>query len=225
MKLLLCVSSLSDIDAALRELSFPTQPHSSLSFLHSTKILHHEIDILETGVGVVQTTYKLTKALSLQKYHLALKLSFGNAYKEETSVGSVLNIINEKPGDYGRMVNEEWKDHYDLGLMKREDEPQVRGGFVNLTNAYMNIFSPFKKSVGITVNNYADVNSLALRKEKYKADCETGDGLGFTYTCLFEKQSFYHLCFVERNLATTEEAIETAKKAMNETLIDLIRKL
>ncbi len=225
MKLLLCVSCLDNIDAALKEFSSPIQPHAYLGFLHTAKILHHEIDILQTGVGVYQTTYKLTKVLSLQKYHLALKLSFGNAYKEDNPVGSVLNIINEKPGDYGMMSDGEWKDYYDLGLLRREAEPQVRGGFINLTNAYMNIFSPFKKSVGITVNNYADINSLALRKEKYKADCETGDGLGFTYTCLFEKQSFYHLCFVERNLVTGEAAIETARKAMNETLIDLIRKL
>lgn len=190
-----------------------SRKNSALSFLSSAKIFHHEVDILETGVGVYQTTYKLTKVLSHQKYHLALKLSIGNSYKEEIPVGRVLNIINEKPGDFGMLENGEWKDHYDFGLLKSTNEPQVRGGFINMTNAYMNVFASFKKAVGVTVNNYANVNTYQLRKEKYKADCETGDGLGFVYSCLFEKQSFYQLCFIERNLVSLDSDFEKAKTA------------
>ncbi|MDB5284024.1 MAG: futalosine hydrolase, partial [Bacteroidota bacterium] len=189
MKLLIVASSLKDIQAFLEKSGVALQQHVSLKFMHQGKILHHEVDILESGVGIYQTTYKLTKVLAIQKYHLALKIGFGNAYKDEITIGAVLNIVNEKPGDFGMMLNTEWKDHYDFELLKRTDEPHVRGGFVNLTNAYMNVFMPYKKSVGITVNHYADKNSLELRREKYMADCETGDGLGFVYPCLFEKQS------------------------------------
>lgn len=225
MKLLLCVSSVNDVKAFLENFSASLLPHTSSKFLHSTKILHHEVDILETGVGVYQTSYKVTKALSQQKYHLALKVSFSNSYKEEIRLSSVLNIVNEKPGDFGMLVNGEWKDHYDFNLMTREDEPHIRGGFINLTNAYMDVFTPFKKVVGVTVNNYADKNTFLIRKEKYKADCETGDGLGFVYPCLFEKQSFYQLCVVERNLATGEENFNLAKEKLNETLIDILQKI
>lgn len=225
MKLLVCVSSLNDIKPFFENFSVSLQPHPQFGFLHSAKILHHEVDILETGVGIYQTSYKLTKALSQQKYHLALKISFGNSYKEEIAMGSVLNIVNEKPGDFGMMVGDEWKDHYDCNLLNREAAPHVRGGFVNLTNVYMNVFAPFKKVVGVTVNHYADKNSSQLRKEKYKADCETGDGLGFVYTCLFEKQSFYQLCVVERNLATGEENFHLAQQKLNETLTELLQKL
>lgn len=225
MKLLICVSSLNDVKGFLENFSSSLLPNSSFRFLYSTKILHHEIDILETGVGLYQTTYKLTKVLSQQKYHLALKVSFSNTYKEEIAIGSVLNIVNEKPGDFGMMVDNEWNDHYDFNLLSREDEPHIRGGFINLTNAYMNVFAPFKKVVGVTVNHYADKNTFALRKEKYKADCETGDGLGFVYPCLFEKQSFYQLCVVERNLATGEENFNLAKEKMNQTLIDILQKI
>lgn len=225
MKLLLVVASLKDIDEAQKKFSASFQQNGVLKFLHHAKVLQHNVDVLEAGVGVYQTAYKLTKILSLQKYHLALKLSLGNSYKEEFAVGSVLNIINEKPGDYGMFQNGEWKDHYDFNLLKHEDEPHVRGGFINLTNAYFNVFLPFKKAVGVTVNYYGDKNSYLIRKEKYKADCETGDGLGFVYTCLFEKQSFYQLCFIERNLASGEENFSAAKNTMNSTLIDLIQKL
>lgn len=225
MKLLLCVNSLTDIQPFLEATQVQPVPVAGLSFLHTTKILQHETDILETGAGVFQTTYKLTKALSRQKYHLALKLSTGNAYKADYAPGSILNIINEKPGDYGMPLNGEWKDFYDLNLLNRETEPHVRGGYINLTNAYMNVFMPYKKAVGITVNNYADKTQLALRLEKYRADCETTDGLGFTYTCLYEKQSFYHLCFTGRNLATGEENYPLALEVLNKSLKELIEKL
>jgi hypothetical protein len=225
MKLLLVVSTVADIDSFLETFSAIPKQNPTFKFLHSTKIFQHEVDIVETGVGLYQTSYKVTKALTQQRSHLALKISLGNAYKEELEPGVVLNVINEKPGDFGMMVNGEWKDHYDLSLLKREDEPHTRGGFINMNTSYMNVFAPFKKVVGISVNHYADKNSVQLKREKYKADCETGDGLGFVYPCLFEKQSFYHLCVIERNLVTGAEDPATALKAVNETLIDLLGKL
>ena len=225
MKILLVVASIKDIDEALINFSASLQQDGMFEFLYHTKFLHHEIDIIETGVGVYQTAYKVTKVLTGQKYHLALKLSFANSYKEEIEAGSALSIINEKPGDYGMFQNGEWKDHYDFNLLNREDKPHVRGGFINLTNAFFNVFLPFKKVVGVTVNNYGDKTSYLIRKEKYKADCETGDGLGFVYPCLFEKHAFYQLCFVERNLVTGEENYLSAKNTMNNTLIDLLHKL
>ncbi len=225
MKFLLVVASLEDIAPFIAHFNAELQPGSALKFLHSAKILHHEVDIAITGAGVYQTTYKVTKVLSKQKYHLALKMGLGNAYKPETAIGAVLNIINDKPGDFGMMVNGEWKDHYDFGLIKTEDEPHVRGGLVNFTNAYMNVFLPFKKVVGVTVSHYADKQTYLMRKEKYKADCETGDGLGFVYPCLFEKQQFYQLCVIERNLATGEENPHLAIEIMNAILIDIVNKL
>jgi len=225
MKLLIVVSALKDIAPAINHFNAGLQPHTSLSYLYTTNMLHHQIDVLETGVGVYQTTYKLTKVLALQKYHLALKVGFGNSYKEDYEVGRILNIVNEKPGDYGMMLNNEWNDHYDFNLLNRESEPHVRGGFVNLTNAYMNVFLPFKKVVGVSVNHYANKGTYQLRKEKYKADCETGDGIGFVYPCLYEKQSFYQLCVIERCLVNDTEDFALATKVMCETLIDLVQKL
>lgn len=224
MKLLLCVATLKDIEPALAQLQCGVTPGAD-GFSYTAKILHHEVDILETGSGIFQTSYKVTKALTKQKYHLALKLAFGNAYKPEMAIGTVLNVVNEKPGDFGTALNGDWKDLYDLNILNREAPPHTRGGFVNLTNAYMNVFAPFKKVVGVTVNNYGDTGTVELRREKYRADCETGDGLGFVYPCLYERQSFYQLCVIEHNLATAEQNFETAVKVMNETIIDLINKL
>lgn len=225
MKLLLCVQSIHHLQPTLQHHSAVLSPHPTLKYLHTTKILQHSVHVLETGYGIQQTTYKLCKVLQLQRYHLALKLAFGSSYNPATGIGTVLNIVNEKPGDFGTSVQDEWKDLYDLHWLSRDDEPHFRGGFINLTNAYMNVFLPFKKVVGLTVNHLADTNRYLLKKEKYLAECETADGLGFAYTCLYEKQSYYSLCIVHRNLATGEENIDIAQQKLTDTLTDLLKKL
>lgn len=224
MKLLICVTSLCDIEPALKHYNAALSKHAGMKYLSSAKILHHEVDILETGLGVFQTTYKLTKVLGLQKYHLALNLCAANAYTA-IEPGTILNIVNEKPGDYGTLANGEWKDFYDTGMMKREDEPHVRGGFVNLNNSYMNVFIPFKKVVGVSVSHYADKSNYEVRRDKYKAECETIENLGFVYTCLYEKQNYYSLCVIERSLATNADNSKLAAAELNKTLIYLIEKL
>ena len=223
MKLLLCVTAFKDIEPALAMLA--VSPQQVNEYTSSVKILQHEVDILQTGSTVYETTYKLTKALSRQKYHLALKVSAGSAYKPELPVGSILNIINEKPAGFGTYNHGNWHDVYDLGLADNTTLPHVRGGLVNMTNAYMNVFLPIKKVVGITVTHFANNNEVAMRREKYKADCETTMGAGFAYTCLYEKQTFYHICAVERNLATGEENYNLAVTNMNAALVDILQKI
>ena len=89
----------------------------------------------------------------------------------------------------------------------------------------MNVMMPFKKVVSLTVGRYADLNDYQMNCEKYKADIETTDGLGFVYPCMYERQPFYQLNAVERNLATGEDDFEKAKLILNETLLDILQKL
>jgi hypothetical protein len=134
-------------------------------------------------------------------------------------------VIKDKPGDIGIKKTDAFADLYDLGLMNGESFPHFKGAFINMNNSYMNILMPFRKVVSVTVNQYGDADSYEAKREKYKADIETGDGLGFVYPCMFERQPFYQLNAVERNLATGENDPEKAKQKLNETLLDIIQKL
>jgi hypothetical protein len=225
MRLLIVVPGLETIKPFLEHYKVEAGADEALPYLFHARVLHHDVDILESGYGVFQLTYKLTKVLAQGKYHLALKLAAGAAYKEQHAIGGVLNIINEKPGDYGSFEGREWKDLYEHKLLNADEVPHVRGSFVNMTNAYLNIFLPFKKVLGISVSHFSDTGSYAIRREKYKADCETTDGVGFSYVCLYEKQLFYHLCIVEKNLETGAQNSSLAAQNLNEVLVDLLQKL
>ncbi len=225
MKLLLAVSDLALINDALTHFSLQPAPVPGFDYLHTGKVLQHEVTFCETGHGSFQTGYKITKALSRERYHLALKISTGSAYKPDYAPGFALNIINEKPGDYGTQTEAGFLDLYDQQLLNREAAPHIRGGFVNLTNAYMNVFMPFKKAVGITVNQTANTAALTERSTKYKCDAETTDGLAFVYPCLYEKQSYYHLCFIAHNLVTGQADAALCQTTVNKVLIDLLNKI
>ena len=232
MKLLLCLNRLSDHTSLFEQLSrqsgeelTPKPDPQSANFVFSTHYLGHEIDVCETEFGLFQTSYKTTKALTQKRYHLALKASFCNAYKPELNICDIVNVIKDKPGDLGMNIGEEFQDMYDLKLTDAESFPHYKGAFINMNNSYMNVMMPFKKVVSVTVNQYADVNTYEAKREKYKADIETGDGLGFVYACMYERQPFYQINCVERNLTTGLYDHEKAKKSLNDTLLDILQKL
>ena len=219
----------------------PLPDPSSAHFLYSLHYLQHEIDVCETGSGLFQTTFKVTKTLSQKKYHLALKASLCNAYKPELKIGDIVNVIKDKPGDTGIAAalsfnssseqqdlsrqTQAFRDLYELGMLDSESFPHFKGAYINMNNSYMNVMMPFKKVVSVTVNQYADSNSYDAKREKYKADIETMDGLGFVYPCMYERQPFYQLNAVEGNLATEEYDRKKAIQMLNETIFDVIQKL
>jgi hypothetical protein len=204
MKLLLCINRFSDfkelfesIAASGGQLHSPLPDPASANFIYSLHYLQHDIDVCETGFGLFQTTFKVTKAISQKKYHLSLKASFCNAYKPELNIGDVVNVIKDKPANPSPALNGDgetaFADMYDLGLMDPESFPHTA--------------------------NYE------AKRDKYKADIETGDGLGFVYPCMYERQPFYQINAVERNLATGEYDFEIARRKLNETLLDILQKL
>ncbi|MCW3125729.1 MAG: mqnB [Bacteroidetes bacterium] len=232
MKLLLCLNRLSDHKALFDQMGkqsgqqlSPQPDPQSANFIFSTNYLGHEIDVCETGFGIFQTSYKITKTLTQKKYHLALKASFCNTYKAELNIGDIVNVIKDKPGDIGMNSADGFRDLYDLKLSDPQSFPHFKEAFINMNNSYMNVMMPFKKVVSVTVNQYADVATYEAKREKYKADIETGDGLGFVYACMYERQPFYQLNCVERNLATGLYDYEKAKTSLNDTLLDILQKL
>ena len=231
MKLLLCLNRLSDHQPLFEQMAAqsgtqlsPQPDAQSANFLFHTNYLGHEIDVCETGFGLFQTSYKITKTLTQKRYHLALKASFCNAYKPELNIGDIVNVIKDKPGDIG-IAGEAFQDLYDLKLTDSESFPHYKGAFINMNNSYMNVLMPFKKVVSVTVNQYADSSTYMAKGEKYKADIETGDGLGFVYACMYERQPFYQINSVERNLTNGLYDHEKAKTNLNETLLDILQKL
>jgi len=222
MKLLVCCNALSQINLVTDWLNSNAEKHSELFY----KSAQHEITLLEMGYGGFQVGFHIANHLASNQYHLALKAGFASAFKDNIAVGEVVNIINDKPADTGIYSDEGFKDLYELGLLSINDKPHQMGGFVNKTNAYLNVFIPFRKVLSLSVNtSSSDVALRDGRVAKYNPHIETSDGINFAYTCLFRQQPFYHLSAVEQNFVSGEKNKELAHKNLNESIIDIIQKI
>lgn len=220
MKLLLAVSSLRHIAPLLQQNGAAHQP-DKFPYLWKTKIGQHEVSLLETSHSNTATAYRVTKVLNHEKFHLALLCSYGRYISGTTADPQFFNVVNEKAGDEGMMISGEWKDFYDLNLLTKEEPPQVRGGFVNLTNSYMNVLLGFRKVIGITVHQQSNELLQSKCYNKLKASVETTNGFSFSYACLAEKQSYYHLCFADANYQIGEPSAQNLD-TFNATLNQLI---
>jgi len=222
MKLLICYNAALQINTTIEWLHANAEKHSDSFF----KTPQHEITLLEMGYGGFQVGFHIANHLAHGQYHLALKVSFSNAFKDGIVVGEVLNVINDKPADTGILEEDGFKDLYDLKLLSTDDEPHQMGGFVNKTNAYLNVFLPYRKVLSLTTNTAS--NDAALRTSrvaKYNPHIETNDGINFAYTCLYKRQSFYHLSAVEQSFVSGEKNKELAHRNLNNALIEIIQKI
>lgn len=221
MRLLLCLPSPALFNTVIDFLNqhgntLLPKKTEEVQYLYSTRFLQHDIDVAFVGESVFEVNYKITKAIQ-QKYHLALKVGFCDSLKADLVVGTVVNVIKEKP----ILLNAIGKDVYESGMLNANDYPHFKGAFVNMNNSYMNVFLDLKKVVSGTLTSIPS-NEL---QSKYALDTITSNGIGFVYPCMFERQPFYQVNVVKRNLASGVADEEMARKVINEILIDILQKI
>jgi hypothetical protein len=221
MRLLLCLPSPAPFSTVIDYLNqqgstMLPKKTEDVQYLYSTRFLQHDVDVAFIGESLFEVNYKVTKAIQ-QKYHLALKVGFCDSLKADLAVGTVVNVIKEKP----LLMNVEGKDVYESGMLNANDYPHFKGAFVNMNNSYMNVFLDLKKVVSGTLTSIPSSDLQA----KYALDTITSNGVGFAYPCMFERQPFYQVNVVKRNLASGEADEELAQKVINEVLIDILQKI
>lgn len=55
----------------------------------------HAIDVHITGVGMVATTYSLTKKFNERKYDLALNIGLTGSFRDNIKIGDTVNITSD----------------------------------------------------------------------------------------------------------------------------------
>ena len=88
------------------------------------KDYHHEVDFKVTGIGIVATTFNLTKIFSNESYDLVLQIGIGGSFDPDLPPGTVCQVRSEIFGDSGS----EDKDGsllnlFELGLMDAKEIP------------------------------------------------------------------------------------------------------
>lgn len=192
---------------------------ASLNFTYK----HIEITFVQTGYTVYETAFALGQALAEQSYHLVLFAGLANSLNSKMHTGDVLNVINDLPFAIGRKDDNGFEHAYTLGWLDKTQEPHQRGGYINLSNSYFNVFLPYMKAAAITCPTLeGDSDLLQLKTERFQFHIETSNGLGFHYACLSKKLPFYQLRAVEYNAINRDRNTKLALENLNNALIQII---
>jgi futalosine hydrolase len=147
--------------------------------LNKLKGLKFKPDVLITGVGMVATTFSLTKAFSAKKYDAAINLGICGSFNRSLKIGEVVTITEDIFSELGA---EDGDSFLKLSDLKFADKKDV---FLKPAKKFSTpALKGFKKVKGITVNTvHGNNKSISKVVALYNPDVESMEGAAFFYVC------------------------------------------
>lgn len=187
-----------------------------------------EIEIIITGVGILNSCFNLTKSLINNKFDLLIQVGIAGTFHKSLNSQSIVIVQDELLGDCGVLENNQWLDLFDMGLEENNNGIWFEK---KLSNPYQQLLNRlnYNKVTGITVNQVSTNPILidALIK-KYNPDIESMEGAVFHYVCLKEQIPFIQIRAISNIVGDRNKANWKMKEAieiLNSELIQLINEL
>jgi futalosine hydrolase len=185
------------------------------------------VELLITGVGMVQTAYSLGKYLCLKQPGLLIQAGIAGALNTELAIGDVVQVSSEEFADLGvEEADGSFTDVHELDLIS-PDQPPFRAG--KLLNPGAGEFDFLPSVKGITVNKvHGSDPSIEKLKKRSDADVESMEGAAFFYACLREKRPFLQLRSISNYVEARKRenwnvplAIENLNQVLKEMILSL----
>lgn len=145
--------------------------------------INHEMDFLVAGVGMVATTYALTKRLSEKKYDLAINCGIAGSFDRSISIGEVVWVNEDIFSELGAEDGNEFLRLADLNL---QGSDRFKGSF----GFSKNLNYSFRKVTGITVNTvHGNEHSIEKISKRLNPQVESMEGAAFYFVCEKENVS------------------------------------
>lgn len=185
------------------------------------------VQILITGVGLVNTTYILSKYLSKNKPDIAIQAGIGGSFHPFYPPGSVVVVREELFGDLGVEENGAFKDVFDMNLADNIF-PFSAKMLVNTHTSLLNTIK-LKPVRGVSINEIT-TGKLRIQQmmRKYNVMVESMEGAAFHYVCLQEYIPFVQLRAVSNFVGERDKTkwqMREAIENLNRELIALLRPL
>ncbi len=191
---------------------------------------HHQFSLWVTGVGLVNTTYNLTRKIALEKPDMVIQAGIAGSFQPLIySPGDVVAVKEEIMGDQGVMEkNDTWNDIFDLKLADPNLFPFKSG---RLPNPHFKLFH----KINLPLVSAVSVNEITTSpkrihqlSEQYAPAIESMEGAAFHYVCLNEGLPFIQIRSISNRIGERDKSQWQLNKAienLQNTLIILINKL
>lgn len=224
MKLLIVAATQGEISPALQYLEDNWVTTTPLRFTKNDT----EIHICITGVGMVATTYAVTKALQ-QPYDFALQVGVGGSFDKSIPLGELVYITSERYGDLGAEDQDSYLDIFEMGLLQQDNFPFTEGKIMGLVTPFLGDLhtEEFQWVQGLTVNTVSgNERTIALRAQKYNCQVESMEGAAFHYVCRMENMLFAQVRSISNYVIPRDKSqwrMKEAVIALNKWLIDFLK--
>lgn len=220
MKILITAATTFEINDTLLYL----QTHGKQMDTNRFSFHQFEIDILITGIGMVNTTYTLTNHLHQKTYDLLINAGIGGAFDKSIELGTVFHVVSDRFGDLGtENADESFSDIFEMGLADASLFPFSQG--VILADDHVWCHS-IPKTHGITVNCVTGT-STSIQKliQKYNPGTESMEGAAFMFVAKSKAIPHIQLRAISNHVETRNKNnwnIQLAIKNLNQVLLKMI---
>jgi futalosine hydrolase len=187
-----------------------------------------EESILITGVGMVASTFSLTKKLKNHKYDLVLQVGVGGAFNDSLPPGEVVFIGSDQFGDMGAEDHDKYLDVFELGLFLKDEFPFREGKLANPHKPQEYKIS-LPAASGLTINTVSgSEKTIKMRADKYKCDVESMEGAAFHYVCLRDEVHFAQVRAISNRVTPRDKSqwkMQDAIANLNKWLIDFVNSI
>ncbi len=170
--------------------------------------------VLITGVGMVATSYALTRHLQTNEYDLVLQVGVAGSYDRSIGLGELVFITSDQYGDLGAEDNGAYLDIFEMGLLEKDAYPFTDGKL--LTNL-LPLHEPIKlpQVSGLTVNTVSgNEQTIRRRIEKYACAVESMEGAAFHEVCLRENVPFAQVRAISNYVTPRDKSQWKMKEAV-----------
>jgi futalosine hydrolase len=202
----------------------PTSPKPRPTDRRSGGERSYNVDTLITGVGMVATTYALTKHLQHNRYDLALQIGVAGSFDRDLVLGQVVFVHSDRFGDLGAEDHDNYLDIFQMGLLK--NGTPFTDGWLNTPILPVHEKISLPKVTGLTVNTVSGNDcTIKNRSDKYGAATESMEGAAFHYVCLQENVPFAQVRAISNYVTPRDKSQWKMKEAitnLNNWLIEFV---
>lgn len=174
------------------------------------------LEVLITGVGMVNTAWSLGKVL-FEYYELALNFGIAGAFDKNLKIGETVLVVEDSFPEMGAENGGEFLSLKEIALQEENEifKPQEE---INPTQ--------LKKVSSATVNTvHGDEASIQKFLSRRAVQLESMEGAAFMYACLKEDIPFMQVRSISNYIEkrnTDKWDIPLAIKSLNETAINIL---
>jgi len=178
MRILIVAATIGEVQPLLTHFN-AVSADGTYSFTTKT----HSVTVLITGVGIMLTTFSLTRHLATYTYNRALNMGVCGSFNRLWPLGQSVNIVSDRFADWGVEDGDSFLDVFDIDLQKKVP-PFNNTGAMEANWPTSDFLNTLPTACGITVNTvHGQDDSIQKIVNKYAPDTESMEGAAFMYVC------------------------------------------